>query len=204
MITPMLEWFPKPNPLEKYLDTFGQPPNNFDPEQPVDHTWHVDQHEVILGPDKDELFDRAVHLLLHYQLYPPSVLHHTSDFARENRHLRFGDRIIQRIHAIPGLLDAVTMNRITSTLAEPNRIGFTYTTTEHHLEMGEWTATVIRKRDGQVALLMHAISKPGPKMPGWAMPFARAMQLRAHRLGMENFQHLLHESRVTNQMIRDA
>ncbi len=202
MIRFMLEWFPKSPPLETYLDKLGQPGNNFNPEQPIDNTWHVDQHEIPLGfdqkpgPDQDDLFERAVHLLLRYQFYPTSVLHHTSDFARENRNLRFGDRIVQRIHAIPFLLDVITMNRITATFAEPNRIGFTYTTTEHHLEMGEWTATVLRKRDGQVALVMYAVSKPGPKMPLWAMPFSRAVQIRAHRLGMANFQHLLHESRI--------
>jgi len=188
MITPMLEWFPKPQDLGKYLDQLGQPENNFDPEQPIDNTWHVDQHEMPLGLDQDGLFDRAVQHLLRYQFYPPSVLHHASDFSRDNRILRFGDRIVQRIHAIPGLLDVITMNRITATFAEPNRIGFTYTTTEHHLEMGEWTATVLRKRDKQVVFVMHALSKPEPKMPLWAKPFSRALQIRAHRLGMEYFK----------------
>ncbi|GAB4578596.1 MAG: hypothetical protein Fur0022_13320 [Anaerolineales bacterium] len=200
----MLEWFPQPTDLTKYLDQFGHPPNNFDPEQPIDNSWHVDQHEIPLGLDRDGLFERAVNLLLRYQFYPPSVLRHTSDFARENRNLRFSDRIVQRIHAIPFLLDVITMNRITATFAEPNRIGFTYTTTEHHLEMGEWTATILRKRDGQVALVMHALSKPGPKMPWWARPFSRAVQIRAHRLGLAHFQHLLHESRFTHQMMREA
>lgn len=191
----MFDWFPKPSPFEAYLDQLGQPPNNFDPEQPIDHTWHVDQHEISLGsgtgPDAGGLFERAVDLLLHYQFYPPSVMRHASDFSRENRHLRYGDRVVQRIHVIPGLLDVITMNRVTATLAEPNRIGFTYTTTEYQFEMGEWTATVIRKRDGQVSLVMYAVSKAGPKMPWWARPFARALQLRAHRLGMENFGRLV-------------
>ncbi len=186
----MLEWFPKPYPLEKYLDTLSQPANNFNPEQPIDNSWHVDQHEMPLGPDQDGLFERAVQLLLRYQFYPPSVLIHTSDFAREDRNLRYGDRIAQCIHAIPLLLDVIAMNRITATFAEPNRIGFTYTTTEHHLEMGEWTATVLRKRDQQVTLVLHALSKPGPKMPRWALPFSRAVQLRAHRLGMAHFKQL--------------
>ena len=204
MIRHMLQWFPKPQDLGKYLDQIGQPENNFDPEQPIDNTWHVDQHEMPLGADKDGLFDRAVQHLLRYRFYPPSVLHHTSDFAREDRILRYGDRIVQQIHILPGLLDVLTMNRITATLAEPNRIGFTYTTTEHHLEMGEWTATVIRKRDGQVVIAMHAVSKSGPKMPWWARPFARALQLRAHRLGVDHFKNLLHESRITDYVPRDA
>lgn len=194
----MLEWFPKSSPLETYLDKLGQPPSNFDPEQPIDSTWHVDQHEVPLGPDHDGLFARAVDSLLRYQFYPPSVMHFTGDFVRENRQLRFGDRVLQRIHVIPGVLDTVTMNRVTSTLAEPNRIGFTYTTTEHQLEMGEWTATVLRKRDGQVALVMYSVSKSGPKMPGWAKPFARTFQLRAHRLGMEYFRLLVQSGKICN------
>lgn len=192
----LFDWFPKPKDDSKFLETWGQPASNFDPEQPIDPTWHVDQYETPLGPDVDGLFERAVHRLLRYEFYPPAVMHHTSDFARENRALRFGDRIVQRIHALPGLLDVITMNRVTATFAEPGRVGFTYTTTDYHLEMGEWTATVVRKRagrefGGQVALLMHAISKPGPKMPLWARPFARAVQLRAHRLGMENFKKIV-------------
>jgi hypothetical protein len=64
---PMLEWFPKSTPLESYLDKLGQPPSNFNPEQPIDPTWHVDQHEVPLGPDQEGLFARAVDLLLLYR-----------------------------------------------------------------------------------------------------------------------------------------
>jgi len=188
MIPLMLVWFPKAADLYKHLRTIGQPPNNFDPEQPIDHTWYVDQHEVSLGPDEDGLFERAVDKLLQYHFYPPSILDFASDFQVEHRQLRYGDRIVQRIFIIPDILEAITMTRVTATLAEPNRIGFTYTTTESHLEMGEWTAVVVRKRDGQVAILMHAISKTGPKMPLWARPFSRAFQLRAHRLGLEHFK----------------
>jgi len=184
----MLIWFPKAEDLYKYLRAIGDPPNNFDPEQPIDNTWHVDQHEVTLGPDEDGLFDRAVEKLLKYHFYPPSFLDFAGDFQNERRPLRYGDRIVQQITVIPDILEVITMNRVTATIAESNRIGFTYTTTEYHLEIGEWTAVVIRKRDNQVVLAMHAISKPGPKMPLWAMPFSRALQLRAHRLGLEHFK----------------
>jgi uncharacterized protein (UPF0548 family) len=184
----MLIWFPKAVDLYKYLRTIGNPPSNFDPEQPIDHTWYVDQHEVGFGKDEDGLFERAVEKLLKYHFYPPSLLDYASDFQVEHRLLRYGDRIVQQIFVIPNFLEVITMNRVTATISEPNRIGFTYTTTEHHFEMGEWTAVVIRKRDNQVYLAMHAISKPGPKMPPWAKPFARAFQIRAHRLGLAHFK----------------
>lgn len=199
----MLDWFPNHRNDEKFLNYWENPGSNFNPNQPIDTTWYVDMYEVYLGPDEnitaDELFDRAVDLLYRYQFYPEPIMEHTSDFELERRRPRLGDRIVQRVHVIKGFLDVITMTRISGLLFEPNRKGLTYVTTDHHLETGEWTATIVRKKDNQVVLMVHAISKHASNMPFWAKPFARLVQLRAHRLGMAHFKELVRKNDCTGK-----
>jgi uncharacterized protein (UPF0548 family) len=80
------------------------------------------------------------------------------------------------------------MNEVTAVVDEPRRRGFTYTTTQCHAEMGEWTAVVEWRETGDVTLTMRAVSKPGPRLPGFAHGLARRLQLRAHRRGLAAFR----------------
>lgn len=188
----MLSWFPFCSNDERFLSEWADAPISFDPQQPIDAHWHVDAYEQVLGIDSENgLFDRAAALLMRYEFYPPEVLRHVSTFTPEGREARPGDRIVQRIRVIPHVLDVVTMNVVSGLIVEPNRRGITYTTTERHLEIGEWTCVVSRRPSGEVVLLVHAVSKVGPRMPFWARPFARYFQLRGHRLGTAHFKKLL-------------
>lgn len=198
----MLDWFPKSKDDKKFLDHWEYPDSNFNPNQPTDSTWYVDMHEIHLGLEDNSreygLFDRAVELLYRYQFYPETIMEHVSDFEYEGRRPQLGDRIVQRVHAIKGILDVISMTRISGLLFEQYRKGLTYVTTNHHLEMGEWTATIVKKKDNHVVLIVQAVSKHAPSMPFWAKPFARMVQLRAHRLGIANFRKLVHKNDRTS------
>jgi len=187
----MFNWFPKTSNDLNTLNRWKTSPTNFEPNQPIDRSWYVDSHQVSLGKDEGDVFDRAARLLFGYRFYPPGVMHHTSTFEQEDRLLHMGDRILQRIHLIPGVLDVLTLTYIRNTMVEYHRKGFTYATTERHLEMGEWTAVITRRPGEDVKLMLYSISKPGPHMPLWAKPLARMYQVRAHRLGIEHFRRLV-------------
>lgn len=188
----MLIWFSQKIDLYALLDKWGQEGINYEPGQAVDSSWHVDGFEVTLSSsDQDTLFDRAVQRLFGYRFYPDTVLEAVADFIHDGRPPELGDRIVQRIRVIPGVLDAITMNIVKAVWQEPDRSGFTIVTSKQQYEMGEWTASIARKPDGQISLSVKVISKPSSRLPTIAGGFARGLQKRAHRLALESFASAL-------------
>src|SRR5262245_39515696 len=126
----------------RYIDLWRDVPLTYHPGQAVDDTFHSDHHETVIMPEATpRSFGNAADLLLKYHFYPPQLMQHVSDFSRENRTMRPGDRIIQRINGLAllglpfSLADGITMNEIAALTDEPRRKGFTYVTTEAHAEM---------------------------------------------------------------------
>ena len=150
---------------------------------------HTDHYDVaVREPANDADFARAADLLLRYQFYPPDVMLHTSDFDQARRRMQAGDRIVQRIRLFPGL-DVLTMNEVTRVTDAPRCAGFTYTTTAKHDEIGEWSADVTLEDAGGLRLRIHSIGKAN--LPFFMKPFARLIQLRAHRRGIATFKAAL-------------
>lgn len=188
------EWFPRAPDDGRYLRLWREAPLTYQTGQAVDSTWHVDDYAVTLGSDSTSaLFDRAANALMRYRFYPADVMRAISDFGLENRWVRPGDRLVQRLHIFRlrdmPLLDVVTMNEITAVVDESRRKGFTYSTTQCHAEQGEWSALINWQASGEVTLKMHAISRPGPRLPSWTHGLARRLQLRAHQRGLATFRH---------------
>jgi uncharacterized protein (UPF0548 family) len=191
----MLIWLSKKIDLYAILDQWRSESSNYESDQPVDGSWYVDGFEVVLGKsDEQSLFDTAVQRLFRYNFYPDSVLRSAADFIRDDRPPEIGDRVVQRIRVIPGILDAVTMNIVESVWHEPDCRGFTMVTGEHQYEMGEWTASISRKSNGEIALVVRVVSKPSKRLPAIAGGFARSLQKRAHRLALESFSSAVRES----------
>jgi uncharacterized protein (UPF0548 family) len=191
----MLIWFSKKIDLYAILDQWSSEGSNYEPGHPVDSSWYVDSFEVALGTsDENSLFDRAVQRLYRYKFYPDSVLKAVANFVRDDRPPEVGDHVVQRIRVIPGILDAVTMNIVKSVWHEPDRRGFTMVTGEQQYEMGEWTASISRKPDGEITLTVRVVSKPSNRLPAIAGGFARGLQKRAHRLALESFSRAVRES----------
>ncbi len=179
-----------------YLDRWRGAALSYRVGQALDASWHHDDHELVVAERiTAATFERAADLLLRYQFYPPQIMTHVSDFSREGRQMREGDRIVQRIHgpALFGrfLLDGITMNIVTAVTNEPRRAGFTYCTTEAHAEQGEWTAQVEWRSDDSLMLTIHSISRLAMKSPFIRESKARTIQLRAHHLGMDYFKALV-------------
>jgi uncharacterized protein (UPF0548 family) len=129
---------------------------------------------------------------MRYHFYPETLMHHVSDFSRENRWLRVGDRLVQRIHGfrpfgIP-ILDGITMNEIYAVIDEPRRKGFTYVTTQAHSERGEWSPTVEWRASGDLYLTIHVLSRLAYDVPAWQLRRIRKLQTGAHRQGIEAFK----------------
>lgn len=193
-LTPRLDWFPRLSTRDdaRLLDQWRAARLTYQRGDELNGmTWtHDRQTHRILPQATRTQFERAARLLWRYDFYPPDLLEHVSDFSRAGRMLREGDLILQRIHAVPGLVDAVTLVRVSEVMDEPRRKGFAYVTTQAHFEIGEWWAWVELRLDGALAVSLRSISRAGPRLPGWQRGFARQLQRRAHREGLAYFTAL--------------
>ena len=72
-------------------------------------------------------------------------------------------------------------------IQENRRVGFTYTTTSMHSEVGEWSPAVLWRDNGEVALVIDVVSRTKPGASAISRWFARRMQLRAHEMSIQNF-----------------
>lgn len=192
LTTATLAWFDDGCCDVKYLDLWQNVPLNFTPTTTFDETWHQDAYAQRLGHDANgRLFATAADLLMRYQFYPPRLMHHVADFTSQDRWAAVGDRIVQRIHLAKffgqPILDVIGMTEITAVWQAPNKIGFTYTTVDTHVEQGTWSAWISRQPTGEVQLHVEAISRPKPDEPARNYPFMRRFQKMAHRVGMAHF-----------------
>lgn len=193
LTTARLNWFDDGCCDVKYLDIWNKAPLSYRLGQPIDDSWHLDEYELLVGPDEDgRLFRKAADLLMRYQFYPHDLLDHTSDFSLWNRWAQVGDRIVQRIHLFSlfgkPILDVVTMTEISQVIIEPRRYGFTYVTVEPHVEQGEWTACLEWGADNSLRLSVKAISRPSPQEPARNYSFMRSLQKSAHQRGLQHFK----------------
>jgi uncharacterized protein (UPF0548 family) len=180
----------------QYLELWRTVPLTYTLGQAADDSFRRDHYEVTLTPSATAAtFDWAADLLLRYHFYPPSLMRQVSDFSRENRWLRVGDRLVQRIRtALPfglTLIEGLTMNEIARVIDEPRRKGFTYVTTAVHEEIGEWSAQVEWGADDALVLTVSAISKTSDRIPRWLLPYTSRLQKQAHRQGIEYFTRLV-------------
>ncbi len=194
-LAPRLDWFPwlSPHDDARTLDQWRTARPTYRRGDELNGlAWKHDRHTYVVAASASRAqFERAANLLWRYDFYPPSLLEHVSDFCRAGRLLREGDAILQRIHVVPGLVDAVTLTRVSEVIDEPRRKGFAYTTTQAHFEIGEWWCWVELKPDSALVINVRSISRAGPRLPGWQRGFARRLQLHAHRAGLAHFAALI-------------
>ena len=188
----MLVWFKQKIDLAAMLEKWHDERSNYDPDEPKDFSWFTDEFSVLLGnAGDDRVFERASIRLMRYRFYPTSVLQATAAFIRERRAPHPGERIVQRVKVIPGLVDAVTMNIVTDVCDEPDRCGFRIVTSNQQYEKGEWSAYITRNDQGAVFLNVKVVSKPATPLPFISSSFARALQRRAHRLALNSFSEAI-------------
>ena len=184
----MLAWFSQKIDLYAVLDRWREVGSNYEPGRYGEKGWYVDRYEVALGKsDDDTLFDEAVQRLFRYAFYPESFVAVAAAFIRDERPPEAGERIVQRVRVIPGILDAITMNIVKSVWQEPDSKGFLLVTSEQQYETGEWSASIARNPDGEVLLLVAVVSRPSKRLLLPARVFARALQKHAHSLALKSF-----------------
>jgi len=194
-------WFGNPRNDQVYLDAWRSAPLSYAPGQPIGAGWNVDRYEVLLGNDSSgKLFSRAARITLHNRFYPPHVMINTADYDEEDRTVQVGDCVLQRIRILSmgrrPVLETLTLNKITEVIDEPRRKGFTYATTNIHKEVGEWSALLEWRENGDMVLVIEVASMPRPDLSPLARRITRLLQLRAHQLSIQNFRALLSGDRV--------
>ncbi len=194
----ILVWFGRNQRNDaQYLEKWRDAPLTYFPEQETDENWNADRYEVVLGIDQSgALFQRAARLTLSNLFYPPEVMSTVSDFGLVGRAIQSGDRVVQRIRVfqyrgIP-ILETLTMNEITQVIQEPRRAGFTYTTTTAHAEIGEWSPSVEWRENGEIVLVISVVSRSRPGASSYIRQHSRRLQLRAHKLSIQNFRAMLY------------
>jgi uncharacterized protein (UPF0548 family) len=186
----------------QYLQEWREAPLTYSPGQEIIdwHSaayWNADHYEVVLGRDPHgDLFRWAAQLALHNRFYPKDVLTATGDYSVQNRPVRVGDYVLQRIRVLQTggnpILEVLAMNQVTEVVEEARRAGFTYTTTAAHSEVGEWSAEVVWRDNDEVALIIDSISAPRPAATRFTRLLTRKLQLIAHRRCVLNFKAQLY------------
>jgi uncharacterized protein (UPF0548 family) len=192
-LLPRIEWFPRPTNDARFLNLWREATLTYTRgDEAHSKGWHIDDHAHVITPNGTEaLFTRAARLLWLYQIYPKAIVEPLGVFQRERRLMQVGDAIVQRIHAVRLFgfpwVDVVTMTRVASLTDEPRVKGFSYITTTAHMEIGEGRAHVEWRADNALVLVLHAVSKPGPRMPFWATGYARYLQQTVYQQGPKGF-----------------
>ena len=126
----------------------------------------------------------------HY--YPSDVIQVSGRFARENRPLRAGDRVVQQVPLF-GRLGGPLLNSVVEIFVAERtekrcRIG--YVTTNFHFGRGIWSALLIL--DGNnLKIEAQSTTSPHSWLFWLGLPYARFLQLRARRRAVEEFRNVL-------------
>ncbi len=186
-------WFGRNHQDKQHLEQWSDAPLTYSPSQPLNSNWFIDHYEVILEryDPTGACFQHAANLIMRNRFYPPQVMQITADYQLEDRDVQVGDGVLQRIRILQAwnkpVLEVLTLNKITEVVDEPRQKGFTYTTTTVHSEVGEWSPTVEWRENGEVVLLIDVVSRSRPGASVLMQRWTRWLQLRAHRLSIENF-----------------
>jgi uncharacterized protein (UPF0548 family) len=191
-----LSWFDTGCCDVKYLDEWQTVPLSFTPGQVTDSSWYSDSYQKVIMPQASaHAFQRATDLLFRYQFYPQQILSFTSDFKRERRRLRVGDRIVQRIHLFHlwgrVVLDMMSMVEVTAVIDEPRRAGFSYVTVSPHVAQGQWQFSLNWRESGDLHLSADVVLRPNPAEPAGNHSLIRFYQRRADQQGLAHFAGLV-------------
>jgi len=131
-------------------------------------------------------FEIIANRMLSGTYYPMDAVEFFGRFQDEGRNIRPGDRVLQRARLLPFLKKIFVWSMVEIYVAERRedfcQIGYV-TTTQHH-GRGIWTAT-LTKEDGELELTIESIASPNSWLFWIGLPFARFLQLRARRRGIE-------------------
>lgn len=142
-----------------------------------------------LGADpRGSRFEAICERMMNGGYYPVDTVEFSGRFLAEGRHMRVGDRVIQKaplLGKLGGIRATAVVEIFAAGRAERScRLG--YVTTEIHFGRGIWQADLIREGD-QLSLRVASTVCPNSIWYWIGLPYARYLQLRARRRAVEEF-----------------
>ncbi len=127
--------------------------------------------------------------LFDYKIFPSNIMTFMTQWGQEKRKMKIGDTILQQVYIPPTKTFSqkiVFGVRISNTIDETERKGFSYETIEGHVEKGESTFT-IEKVDGGLIFKIKTYSEPGNLLTKLVGPiFTVPYQTYCTRTALEN------------------
>lgn len=180
--------------LEQRFEEYLGAPNTWDPALGGKRGligFNDSLEESLPGQLSDRTIEAIIDRMLSGDYYPPDAVQFFGRFRDEGRHLKIGERILQRARMLPFLDRFYLYSMAEIFVAESGhrycRIG--YVTTKRHFGRGIWSAT-LHEKDGTMKLLVESEAYPGSWQFWVGLPVARYLQLRARRRGIENIRQL--------------
>lgn len=176
--------------IEKRFEKYQSAPLAWNPDKGGKEAFicFKDSLTTGIGPDENGRFERIAEEMLSGCYYPADAVTFYGRFRDDHRHMKAGDRVLQRA---PIFFGHNVWSMVEIYVAEKTdqycRIGYV-TTTKHH-GRGIWTATLTRE-GGELKLLVESVASPNSFLFWIGLPYARFTQLRARRRGIENLASL--------------
>lgn len=176
--------------LEQRFEKYLEAPNTWDPATGGKRAiiGFRDSLEVTLpGCPSGKIIEAIIDRMLSGDYYPPDAVQFFGRFRDEGRHLKKGERILQRARMLPFLdqFCLYSMAEIFVAVAGQRYCRIGYVTTKRHFGRGIWSAT-LHESNGAMKLLVESEAYPGSWQFWLGLPVARYLQLRARRRGIEN------------------
>ncbi len=151
--------------------------------------WDDDKHFDLGDDPTGERFVRLKERMLSGNYYPPNIIRFYGRFRNEGRHLRPGDRIIQKAFLLSStqLFYLWSAAEIFVAQASDSECTIGYVTTSRHFGRGIWQAH-LQAIDGQLKLHVSSIAGPQHWLFWTFLPIARLIQKRAWRAAVEDLK----------------
>jgi len=132
-------------------------------------------------------FEELADLIMKGAYYPPEIIRFHGEFQEEDRAIRKGDRVLQRLTFGPIRTWTMTEIWVAERDKESCRLG--YVTTKCHHGRGIWSATLYKK-EGRLWLKVEATSGPQSFWFWIGLPIARAIQMYTWKAAIHRLKRL--------------
>ena len=146
-----------------------------------------------LGEDPTgEIFEEISERMLSGRHYPVDAVEFFGRFRDEERHLKAGDRVLQRARVFPFWAGMTVWSMVEIYVASrtEDRCEIGYVTTTRHHGRGIWRA-VLRREGGRLYLDVKLTASPNSWLFWMGLPYARWVQVRARKRASEEYRKML-------------
>ncbi len=176
--------------LERRFLEYEKSPTTWDPIKGGKRAWVCFDDSITVGWDvmpSEASISAVIERMMGGNYYPPDAVQFFGRFRDEKRHLKTGERILQRARMLPFVdgLYLYSMAEIFVAESGPRYCKIGYVTTKRHFGRGIWSAT-LSEENGKLQLKVESTASPGSWQFWVGLPVARFLQLRARRRGIQD------------------